>query len=72
MKTDLIILTQKKYIEIFNGEPDAILNNNSWTLISIIASTGLAENYWSIGDTKEIVLNGTAGVTTYDNVSVWA
>ena len=63
---------KKKYIEIFNGEPDAILNNNSWTLISIIASTGLAENYWSIGDTKEIVLNGTAGVTTYDNVSIWA
>lgn len=63
---------KKKYIEVFNGEPDSVLNNNSWTLISIIASTGLAANYWSIGDTKEIVLNGTAGVTTYDNVSVWA
>ena len=63
---------KKKYIEIFNGEPDSVLNNNSWTLISIIASTGLAASYWSIGDTKEIVLNGTAGVTTYDNVSIWA
>lgn len=63
---------KKKYIEIFNGEPDSVLNNNSWTLISTIASTGLAANYWSIGDTKEVVLNGTAGATTYDNVSVWA
>lgn len=63
---------KKQYIEIFNGEPDATLNNNNWTLISVVANTGNAENYWSIGDAKEITLNGTAGVTTFDNVSIWA
>lgn len=70
---------KKQYMEIFNGEPDSTLNNNSWTLISIIAGTGSAGNYWSIGDTKEIILNGTINsdystshTTTFSNVSVWA
>lgn len=63
---------KKKYIDVFNGEPDSVLNNNSWPTISIIANTGTASNYWSIGDAKEITLNGTAGATTYDNASLWA
>lgn len=63
---------KKQYVEIFNGEPDSTLNNNSWTLISIIANTGKAGDYWSVGDAKEITLNGTAGATTYDNVNLWA
>lgn len=63
---------KKQYIEIFNGEPDDTLNNNSWSVISIIANTGNAGNYWSIGDAKEITLNGTAGVTTFDNAGIWA
>lgn len=61
-----------KYIEIFNGAPDATLNNNPWTLISVISSTGLAANYWAVGDTKEITINGTVGLTTFDNLSIWA
>lgn len=62
----------KQYIEFFNGEPDPVLNNNSWQLISMIASTGRGADYWSIGDTKEVILSGTVGITTYDNVSLWA
>lgn len=69
---------KKQYIEIFNGELDSTLNNNSWTLISIIANTGKAGDYWSVGDAKEITLNGTlrddygSNTTTLNNVSVWA
>lgn len=70
---------EKQYIEIFNGEPDSTLNNNSWALISIIANTGKAGDYWNIGDAKEITLNGTLNsdynsshTTTFNNVSVWA
>lgn len=70
---------KKQYVEIFNGEPDSTLNNNSWTLISIIANTGKAGDYWSVGDAKEITLNGilkgdydTSSTTTFNNVSVWA
>lgn len=61
-----------KYIEIFNGAPDATLDNNSWSLISVISSTGLAANYWAVGDTKEITINGIVGKTTFDNLSIWA
>lgn len=34
------------------------LNNNSWATISLASEKGIASNYWSIGDCKEITLNG--------------
>lgn len=59
------------YIEVFNGEVDTTLNNNAWSIISVISSTGLAENYWAVGDTKEITIDGTVGDTTFSNLSTW-
>lgn len=32
--------------------PDPILNNNSWDIISRVASTGHADQIWAVGDTK--------------------
>lgn len=61
-----------KYIEIFNSEVQPILNDNPWTLISLFSSMGLDVNYWAVGDTKEITINGTVGNTTFDNLSIWA
>ena len=46
---------------------DSILNNNSWSLISYIAKQGLGANYWSAGDTKKIILNGTIGTISLNN-----
>ena len=40
-----------------------VLNENSWQTISKVAELGEAQNYWSVGDSKEIVLNGTVGAT---------
>lgn len=48
------------------------LNNVSWEDISAISQSGKAANYFSIGETKEIVINGQVGDTTFDNLSVWA
>lgn len=31
---------------------DPVLNNNSWDVIALVCSLGLASNYWSVGDTK--------------------
>jgi len=42
-------------------EYDPILNNNSWEQISEVAQSGLAPFMWSIGDCKEITLNGNVG-----------
>lgn len=48
------------------------LNDYSWQQISEISSAGQAANYFSVGDEKEILLNGTAcnGNAHYNNVSI--
>lgn len=46
------------------------LNNNSWDVISAVSSAGEAANFWSVGDCKEIVLNGTVGKLTLSNYTV--
>ena len=49
----------------------AVLNDNSWATISATSASGQASSYWSVGDCKEIVLNGTVGTKTYSNVSLY-
>ena len=39
-----------------------ILNENSWETISKVSAENQGENYWSIGDCKEIEINGTVGI----------
>lgn len=43
------------------------LNSYSWEKIAEIAAAGEAANYFSIGDCKQIVLNGTVGTITLSN-----
>ena len=54
------------------GHVDPVLNNNSWETISKISQAGLAAQYWNVGDTKDIVINGTVGATTFTNLTVQA
>ena len=49
---------------------DPILNNNSWALIRAISDGGKGENYWSVGDTKTITINGKVGNFTFSNLSI--
>lgn len=51
---------------------DPVLNNNSWETISKISQAGLAAQYWNVGDTKDIVINGTVGDTIFTNLTVQA
>ena len=51
---------------------DKILNNNSWATIRKISDKGQGANYWSIGDRKEIVLDGTVGHLTLSNYATYA
>lgn len=46
---------------------DSSLNNNSWAVISGVAQAGNGASYWSVGDTKDIELNGTVGIRTFSN-----
>lgn len=49
-----------------------ILNENEWDVISAVSTAGDGENYWSVGDCKEIVLNGTVGNLTLSNFTTCA
>ena len=51
---------------------DPILNNNSWEVIQYAAQHGIASDYWSVGDRKAVVLNGTVGYKTFNNTTVYA
>lgn len=48
------------------------LNDISWEDIRRISDAGLADDYFNIGDAKQIVINGRIGSTTISNFSVWA
>ena len=50
----------------------AVLSENTAATIRAIADKDLGENFWSVGDTYPVPLNGTVGTKTYNNVTVWA
>lgn len=47
------------FISISEGPAaDTVLENNSWETIAQIAAAGKAQEYWNVGDTKTITVNG--------------
>ena len=46
------------------------LNDCSWDDIKQISDAGQGTNYWKVGDTKTIKINGKVGAYTFSNVSV--
>ena len=48
------------------------LNDCTWAEIQQAAQTGKASKYWSVGDRKAVVLNGTVGSKTFSNQTVYA
>ncbi|MEG1593502.1 MAG: bacterial Ig-like domain-containing protein, partial [Oscillibacter sp.] len=46
------------------------LNANSWDTIKAVSDAGAGANYWSMGDTKTITINGAVGNTTFSNLSI--
>ena len=51
---------------------DSVLNNNSWETIKKVSDAGQGENYWSVGDRKEVTLNGTVGHLSLSNATIYA
>ena len=49
-----------------------ILDENDWTTIREVSDAGQGANYWSIGDRKEVTLNGTVGHLTLSNYKTYA
>ncbi len=46
------------------------LNANTWAMIREVSAAGTGANYWSLGATKTITINGAAGNTTFSNLSI--
>jgi len=46
------------------------LNSNDWDVISSVADSDEGANYWAVGDTKTITINGTVGSTAISNLSM--
>ena len=49
---------------------DPVLNNNDWATIRAVSDAGQGANYWAVGDTKTITINGKVGATTFSNLSI--
>lgn len=50
--------------------PTTTLNDNTWAVIKQVSDAGQGANYWSLGDTKKITINGTIGATAISNLDV--
>ncbi len=50
----------------------SILNDNEWSIIKSISDAGQGANYWSIGDRKEVTLNGRVGSLSLSNYTTYA
>lgn len=46
------------------------LNSNSWATIKAVSDAGQGDNYWDVGDTKTITINGAVQGFTFSNLSI--
>ena len=46
------------------------LNSNSWATIKAVSDAGQGANYWDVGDTKQITINGQVGNTNISNLAI--
>ena len=50
--------------------PTSTLTDNDWATIREVSAAGQGDNYWDVGDTKNITINGKVGATTFSNLSI--
>ena len=51
---------------------DKILNNNTWEVIKQVSDRKQGQNYWAVGDCKQITMNGkVSDGLTLSNYSAW-
>ena len=53
--------TAMRVVRIVARSISTVLNENAWDTIRSISDAGQGENYWAVGDCKEIILNGSIG-----------
>ena len=58
MATATVSVTKAGMYEVTLLFVDATLNDNDWATIKEVADQSKGANYWSVGDTKQITMNG--------------
>jgi hypothetical protein len=56
-------------IRTYLAPPQSSLDAMSWADIKKVSDAGLASEFWTVGEVKNIVLNGTVGDVALDNFS---
>ena len=72
--TNTVIINAESENKVINIEMfpvTTVLNNNSWKNISFIAQKGLGDQFWDIGDRKQIILNGKIGTLALSNYTTY-
>lgn len=50
----------------------SVLDENSWEELQLAAELGIGQNYWSVGDCKQITMNGkVSDILTLTNYTAW-
>ena len=62
--TTVVNVSTVKQYEVSLISP--VLDLNNWSDISAVSQDGVAGSYWSVGDTKSVVINGTIGTQSID------
>ena len=70
--TATVSVTKAGTYEVTLKYASATLNDNDWETIKDIADASEGANYWSVGDTKQITINGKlSDGLTLNNYSTW-
>lgn len=70
--TATVSVTKAGMYEVALRYASATLNDNDWATIKEVADQSKGANYWSVGDTKEIVINGKlSDGLTLSNYQTW-
>ena len=70
--TETVSVTKAGMYEVTLLFVDATLNNNDWETIKQVADASAGANYWSVGDTKQITINGkVSDGLTLSNYQTW-
>lgn len=68
--TEVVVDVCKQYNTTLPS-PSSTLDDNSWTAIRYASDNNLGESLWSVGDAKEITLDGTIATTVYNNYQLY-
>lgn len=66
------IVTISSSTDVYLPFVSSTLDDNSWETISLISDKDQGANYWAVGDTKKVTLNGTVGIRTFTNYETYA